>query len=104
MKKRSVFLPTSVIAGFFAAALSFSVFAAPVTEEKAKSIALEHAGVKSEDVTFVLAEQEYDDKQHHHRYPDIQQHIAQFFAIIAVQRSALLKSLYPILGPWPLLI
>ena len=61
MKKRSVFLPTSVIAGFFAAALSFSVFAAPVTEEKAKSIALEHAGVKSEDVTFVLAEQEYDD-------------------------------------------
>ena len=46
MKKRSVFLP---------------VFAAPVTEEKAKSIALEHAGVKSEDVTFVLAEQEYDD-------------------------------------------
>ena len=61
MKKRTTFLAASLIAGICSAALSLTVFAAPVTEEKAKSLALEHAGVKAEDVTFVLAEQEYDD-------------------------------------------
>ena len=55
------FFSSFLITGIFTAALSFTVFAAPVTEENAKSIALEHAGVKSEDVSFVLAEQEYED-------------------------------------------
>ena len=61
MKKRIPFFSSFLITGIFTAALSFTVFAAPVTEENAKSIALEHAGVKSEDVSFVLAEQEYED-------------------------------------------
>ena len=53
MKNKALLSRTALTAGALAAAISFSASAAPVTEETAKNIALENAGQKAEDVTFL---------------------------------------------------
>lgn len=53
MKRRTLVSKTILAAGALTAALSVSASAASATEETAKNIALENAGQKAEDVTFL---------------------------------------------------
>ncbi|MCI8658685.1 MAG: hypothetical protein HFG54_00320 [Lachnospiraceae bacterium] len=61
MRKCLSSLLTVLISGLLAISTMSSVFAAQVTEENAKSIALEHAGVDTENVSFMIAEQDTED-------------------------------------------
>lgn len=61
IKRKSLFLSTVFATGFLMAAFVTTALAAQITEENAKSIALENAGIKAEDVTFIHSEQEHDD-------------------------------------------
>ena len=62
MKKKS-FFRTICLAGAFGSVFAGTVFGAPVTEEQARSIALDHAGVETEQVAFIQTEQELEDGQ-----------------------------------------
>lgn len=53
MKRRNFLSRTALAAGALTAAMAMNTFAAAVTEETAKTIALENAGQKAEDVTFL---------------------------------------------------
>ena len=61
MKRKLSCWATVMAAGMLAVISAFSVSAAPVNEEKAKSIALDSAGVKAENVVFLHADQDEDD-------------------------------------------
>lgn len=63
MKKRNVFLTAAIAAGLMMSALAMSVSAAQITEEDAKAIALENAGVKDEDVAYIYAKPDKEDRQ-----------------------------------------
>lgn len=62
MKKLAMGLGTGLAAGLLAAAAVMSVgAAASVTEERAKEIAMDHAGVKASDVSYITAKRDYED-------------------------------------------
>lgn len=56
MKKRIPASRIGLAAGILAVSMTTNVSAAQITEEKAKSIALEHAGEKADQVTFLKLE------------------------------------------------
>lgn len=60
MKKR-LLLGTGLIAGALLTMMTKNVFAAQITEERAKSIALENAGIKEDDVSYIWTEIERED-------------------------------------------
>lgn len=62
MRTRS-FFQAAFLAGVLATVSAGTVFAAPVTEEQARSIALDHAGVAAEQVAWIQTEQEHEDGQ-----------------------------------------
>lgn len=53
MKKRFAAAGTGLAAGALAAMMAMNTFAAQITEDKAKSIALEHAGRTSDQVIYI---------------------------------------------------
>lgn len=61
MRRQVSLIATATAAGFLMSLFAVSVWAAEITEEKAKAIALENAGVNAESVTFIRAEQDWDD-------------------------------------------
>lgn len=61
MRQYVSLMATVTTAGLLATGFAISVLAAEITEEKAKAIALENAGVKAENVTFMRAEQDWED-------------------------------------------
>ena len=61
MRKKDSYLLAILMTGLLTISTISSVFAAQVTEGNAKSIALEHAGVDMENVSFMIAEQDTDD-------------------------------------------
>ncbi len=61
MRQYVSLMATVTTAGLLATGFAISVLAAEITEEKAKAIALENAGVKAENVTFIRAEQDWED-------------------------------------------
>lgn len=61
MKKRAALLGTGLAAGAICAAMAMNVFAAQITADRAKEIALENAGVKEDQVAYIGAELDYDD-------------------------------------------
>lgn len=61
VKQKTKVLSATIAAGLLTVALATTVFAAQITEEKAKSIALENAGVKTEDVAFIRSELDLED-------------------------------------------
>lgn len=61
MKKGFSSLLTVLMAGLLTISTISNAFADQVTEENAKSIALEHAGVDTENVSFMIAEQDTED-------------------------------------------
>ncbi len=58
--KRHTLARTGIAAGVLAAAMTVNAFGAQITEEKAKSIALTHAGQKEEDVTILQIESDVE--------------------------------------------
>ena len=60
MKKR-LLLGTGLVAGALLTMMTMNVFASQITEERAKSIALENAGIKAEDVSYIWTEIERED-------------------------------------------
>lgn len=60
MKKR-LLLGTGLVTGALLTLMTMNVFASQITEERAKSIALENAGIKAEDVSFIWTEIERED-------------------------------------------
>lgn len=63
MKKKLSLFSLALTTGLLAALLTTNVFADQITEEKAKSIALDHAGVKSDDVSYIYSELDYEKGQ-----------------------------------------
>lgn len=61
MKKRFAAAGTGLAAGALAAVMAMNAFAAQITEDKAKSIALEHAGRTSDQVTYIRSLSGSDD-------------------------------------------
>ena len=61
MKRYQSFLATAAVAGLLTAGFAANVLAAPITEEEAKSLALENAGAKADRVAFIRAEQAQED-------------------------------------------
>lgn len=61
MRRQRSLLMTAAAAGLLAAVFAVQASAAEITEERAKAIALDNAGVKAEDVTFIRAEQDWED-------------------------------------------
>lgn len=61
MKRYQSFLATAAVAGLLTAGFAANVLAAPITEEEAKSLALENAGAKEDRVAFIRAEQAQED-------------------------------------------
>lgn len=59
--KKYTKLGTIIAAGALAMAMAATGFAAQLTEEKAKAIALEHAGVTEEDISFIKNKTDYED-------------------------------------------
>ena len=60
MKKRLAVLGTGMAAGAICMVMAMTVFAAGITEDRAKEIALENAKVSQEDVSFIWTEVDYD--------------------------------------------
>ena len=56
MKRKFAAAGTGLAAGMMAAAMTMNVFGAQITEDKAKSIALDHAGEKEENLFSVKLE------------------------------------------------
>ena len=63
MGKMILGLKTGLATGVLFSLMATSSFAAQVTEEKAKSIALENAGVKEKDTSYILAKSGREDNQ-----------------------------------------
>lgn len=63
MKRKLSLFSLALTTGLLAALLTTNVFADQITEEKAKSIALDHAGVKSDDVSYIYSELDYEKGQ-----------------------------------------
>ncbi len=61
MKRRAALLGTGLAAGALCAAMAMNVFAAQITADRAKAIAMENAGVKENQVAFIGAKLDYDD-------------------------------------------
>ena len=61
MGKMILGLKTGLATGVLFSLMATSSFAAQVTEEKAKSIALENAGVKEKDTSYILAKSGRED-------------------------------------------
>ena len=61
MKKRAAFLGTGLAAAAICTAMAMNVFAAEITEDRAKAIALENAGVTQDQTTYIHAKLDYDD-------------------------------------------
>ena len=61
MNKKIAVLGTGLAAGILCAAMAVNAFAAQITEDRAKSIAMEDAGISQEEVAFVKVKQDYDD-------------------------------------------
>lgn len=61
MKRHLSFLATAAVTGLLTAALAVNALAAPITEEEAKSFALENAGTAAENVVFIRAEKDQED-------------------------------------------
>lgn len=61
MRKSLSFLKTAMAAGLLAAVFAVNAMAAEITEERAKAIALENAGIEEENITFIRAEQDRED-------------------------------------------
>lgn len=59
--KKGFLLGTGLIAGALLTMMTKNVFAAQITEDRAKSIALENAGIKAEDVSYIWTEIERED-------------------------------------------
>ena len=62
MVKKS-FFQAAFLAGVLAVTCAGQVFAGPVTEDQAKTIAMEHAGVAPDQVSWIQTEQEMEDGQ-----------------------------------------
>ena len=62
MMKKS-FFQAAFLAGVLAVTCAGQVFAGPVTEDQAKTIAMEHAGVAPDQVSWIQTEQEMEDGQ-----------------------------------------
>ena len=62
MKKR-IALGTAVTLGALVLATSIHAFAADISGDRAKEIALEHAKTKESDLVFSKVEQDYDDRR-----------------------------------------
>ena len=60
MKKRLAVLGTGMVTGAICMVMAMTVFAAGITEDRAKEIALENAKVSQEDVSFIWTEVDYD--------------------------------------------
>lgn len=60
MKKNVKKLASSALAGLLAFSLSFSAFAADISAEKAKSLALKNAGYSKSQVSLLSAEADYE--------------------------------------------
>ena len=61
VRRKTLISLTALAAGLFMTAFATTVLAAQIPEEKAKSIALENAGVKTEDVAFIRSEPDLED-------------------------------------------
>ena len=61
MNKRIAFLGTGLAAGILCTAMAVNAFAAQVTEEQAKTIAMEDAGISQSDIAFEKLELDYED-------------------------------------------
>ena len=61
MNKKIAVLGTGLAAGILCAAMVVNAFAAQITEDRAKPIAMEDAGVSQGEVAFVKVKQDYDD-------------------------------------------
>lgn len=61
VRQKTLISLTALAAGLFMTAFATTVLAAQIPEEKAKSIALENAGVKTEDVAFIRSEPDLED-------------------------------------------
>ena len=61
MKKQFTISALLLAAGVLFATTAPNVFAAQVTEEKAKAIALDNAGVKETDIPYIKTEMDYED-------------------------------------------
>lgn len=61
--KRHILVQTGIAAGTLAAVMTVNVYGAPITGEKAKSIALTDAGQKAEDVTIFQIESDMENNR-----------------------------------------
>ncbi len=61
MNKKITILGTGLAAGILCMAMAFNTFAAQITEDRAKTIAMEDAGVTQEQISFVKVKRDYDD-------------------------------------------
>ena len=61
--KRRIALGTAVTLGALVLATSIHAFAADISSDRAKEIALEHAKTKESDLVFSKVEQDYDDRR-----------------------------------------
>lgn len=61
MKKRFTIAGIGLVAGALLVMMTMNVFAAHITEDKAKTIALENAGLKAEEVAFTKAKLDHED-------------------------------------------
>ena len=61
--KRRIALGTAVTLGALVLATSIHAFAADISSNRAKEIALEHAKTKESDLVFSKVEQDYDDRR-----------------------------------------
>ena len=63
MKKRVAFLGTGLAAGAICTAMAMNVFAAQITADRAKEIAMANAGVKAENVAYITAHLDFEKGQ-----------------------------------------
>ena len=61
MKKLFAGIGAGCVAAALAGMMAMNVFAAQLTEEEVKTIALEHAQVDSSQVAYIFAKPDYDD-------------------------------------------
>lgn len=61
MKKQFTISALLLAAGVFFTTMTSNVFAAQITEENAKAVALENAGVKETEVPYIKTEMDYED-------------------------------------------